>query len=110
MVEVDPTLGPYCTQQRLDHYVEMAKELEATPDIGTIKVRYDATNDYVKVEFAIGGINFKIEGYKVYTVHRNNERDGVKYFYPNCGGRHYVVDYFTSGDYKEWKAPRGGAY
>ena len=77
MLEIDPTLGPYCNQRRLNHYVDIAKHLERLQGMGPIRVWYDANDDYVKIAFAYAGSDWLIRGYKVYAVLRDGKKEFI---------------------------------
>lgn len=95
MIDVNPTLGFYCDQRRLDWYVRIAGELDArVPNIASIKVWYNGDTDFVIIEFDLDAHHYYIEGYKLYTVQKDDCRHDKAYFRQD----HELIDFFC-GNY-----------
>lgn len=96
---VNPTLGRYCSQERLNHNVAIATEIaERTPDIGAIEVWYDETDDFVKIRFNLGGISYRIHSYKIFAVYREGvDSDKDRSTYTRFGASYAMIDWFVGG-------------
>lgn len=110
-IEVNPTLGPYCSQRRLDHLIEVAQQLRDNTDIpGIIKVWYDAYEDFGKIHFELEGHTYTVRQYKNFPVTRDEPIpvDGEKREDyagrcrgPICSYPHQLTEFFRK-EFRTW--------
>lgn len=110
-IEVNPTLGTYCDQRRLDYLIEVAQRLQTEAKItGIIKVWYDAYEDFGKIHFELEGHTYTIRQYKNFPITRDEPipvdgEERVHYSRWNSPRYTHIFELveFFKGRFRTWK-------